>query len=225
MKNIDFHFGNLNTHNVVFGFPDFVHFGDRITFINVVKNLNLQSFKIHTHTDASKELCSYFFDESVLTDEPATHFFHASPNVLNEAYKCRYFKIKGDEITRNRKYIYYAFECITNASHKPPYLDELIRILKQKYGEETVVSIGLHIEEEGSRLKNTLKYLHESKVFIGMDNGVSHLCRTTSTPLVLIEHTNDVERTHPQEYCDRFKGKSLESILEYVSTIMDSIDN
>lgn len=220
MKDLAYHFGNGYDKDVVFGFPSHVHFGDRITCLNVIKTLNIDGYKVNPHTPAGRELCSYFFDESILTDLPVTHHFHSTPDTLTDAYQCRYFKIKGDEVVREKKYITYSFECITNAGHKPPYLDELITILKQKYGEDTVVSVGLHIEEDDSRLKNTLKYMLQSKVFIGMDSGLAHLCRCTSIPMVILEHTNDIERAHSELYCDRFKGKSMESIVEYVDKIM-----
>lgn len=222
MKDLLYHFQNSNDKNIVFGFPNFVHFGDRIAFINVIKNLNLESFKINPGSDGGRELCSYFFDESIFTDEQITHHFHSTPDTLTEAYRCKYVKIKDDEIKRERKYISYAFDCITNVNHKPPYLNELIEKLVEMYGKENVVCIGLHIETGESKLKNTLKYLHESKVFITMDSGMSQLCRTTSTPMIVLEHTNDIERSHPSEYSTRFKGKSLESILEYVSKISNS---
>jgi hypothetical protein len=221
MRDLQFHFGNANDQNVVFGYPYYVHFGDQITFINLVRHLNLSGYKLKIDTTAGKELCSKFFDESIFTDEPATHHFHANEEALNEAYKCRYFKIKGDEIVRERKYISYAFDSITNRNHTPPYLVTLLEELKNKYGQETVVPVGLQIEDVNvSRINNTLDIIHQSKVFIGMDSGVSHLCRTTSTPHILLEHTNNTERTFPIAYSDHFVGRSMKSILEKVEELM-----
>ena len=64
MKDLAYHFGNRNDQNVVFGFPNCVHFGDQIAFINVVKNLNLQSYKINPGSqsfygqECGSEICS-----------------------------------------------------------------------------------------------------------------------------------------------------------------------
>lgn len=226
MKDLQYHFGNGNDQNVVFGFPHFVYFGDQITFINLVKNLNPTGYKLKIDTVAGKELCSKFFDESIFTDEPCTHHFHAGEGALNEAYKCRYFKIKGDEIPRERKYVSYAFDCTTNRNHIPPYLTELLDELRNKYGEETIVAVGLNIEDVNvSRINNTLDRIHQSKMFIGMDSGVSHLCRTTSTPHILLEYTNNTQRTFPIEYSDHFVGRSMQSILDKVESVMSQSDD
>jgi len=226
MKDLRFHFDNSSDKNVIFGFPEFVHFGDRITFINLVKNLNIDGFKVSVNTTFGRELCSKFFDESVLTDQPATHHFYAYEQVLNEAYRCRYFKIKGDEIIRDRKYISYAFDSVTNRNHTPPYLDKLLDILKNRYGNDIVVPVGLQIEDVNvSRINKTLDIIHQSKVFIGMDSGVSHLCRTTSTPHILLEYTNDTQRTFPNEYSDHFVGRSMQSILDKVESVMSQSDD
>lgn len=210
MKDLQFHFGNSNTKNVIFGFPNFVHFGDRITFINLVKNLNLESYKINPTNDHGRELCSYFFDDDIFTNEPPTHHFDASPDVLTEAYKCRYHKIKYTKLIE-KKYITYSFGSSFESYRKtPPYLENVIVDLKNIHG-DIVVEIGPNIG-----ISKSIELMLNSFLFIGLDNGGAHLCRCTDTPSILIEHLWNLERGFPTEYYKYNIAKSYEDVMRCV---------
>lgn len=221
MKDLAYHFGNRNDQNVVFGFPNCVHFGDQIAFINVVKNLNLQSYKINPGSqsfygqECGIEICSQFFDKSIITDEPTTHHFHADSSVLTDAYNCIYHKIPNPNNVI-RKYITYSFGSKSGSEEKtPPYLEELSITLKSKYGVDIVVEIGPQIG-----IKKSIDYLMNSKIFIGLDNGASHLCRCTDTPAIIIEHLRNLERGFPSNCYSYMKATSMNSVLDQVSQII-----
>lgn len=216
MKDLTYHFGNGNDKDVVFGFPSHVHFGDQITFINVVKNLNLPSYQINPTNDHGRELCSYFFQACQITDLPATHHFHSPPDTMTDSYNCIYHKIDGEWKTNTKRYISYSFDAQFNTKEKiPPYLDELLLECSSLFPQYEVVKLGKHIG-----LKNTIKYLSESAVAVTIDNGIAHLVRCTSIPHIIIEHEWSLERGFPRScYSSYHKCKSQESVIEIIRSI------
>lgn len=214
MKDVKFHFGNEETKNVVFGFPNVVHFGDQITFINLVKNLNIDSYKINPTNEFGRELCSYFFEDNIFTNDIPTHNFNASPDVLTESYKCKYHKIKYTNDVE-KKYITYSFGSSFETCKKtPPYLPDLILKLRKIYGDD-VIEIGKKMG-----LSNSIDYIINSFVFIGLDNGATHLCRCTDTPSIIIEHLWNLDRGFPKEYYSYNTSKCCDDVLKQIENII-----
>lgn len=218
MKDLRYHFGNSNDKNVVFGFPYFVHFGDQIAFVNLIKNLNPVGYKINPLRDNGKELCSYFFDdESIFTNEQVTHHFYANPDALTEAYNCKYFNIDHKLKPKTKTYISYSFNGQSDTDIKiPPYLDELVVSIIKKFPSYPLIKVGEHLG-----LKKTIDYLTDSVVSVTVDNGIAHLTRCISMPHIIIEHKMKVDRTFPiDKYSSYIKGTSVESIIDYISKII-----
>lgn len=212
MKDIKYHFGNEYIKDTIFEFPYFVHFGDQITCINLIKNLQIDSFKINPKTNHGRELCSYFFDESIFTDDSPTHYFYADPDLLTESYKCTYKKLNNNHLKREKQYITYSFDSICDAVEKtPPYLSDLIIKLEKKYTKDRVIEVGSNIG-----ISKTIEYITNSFVFVGIDNGASHLTRCTDTPLIMMKHFLDVRRAFPPEYYSYDVATSLNDVLNLV---------
>ena len=108
------------------------------------------------------------------------------------------------------KFISYSFEANSFAADKiPPYTLDIINMLKNTYKDLSFIEVGKKI-----KLKSTINHINESILFIGIDNGVSHLCRCLNTPHVILEHNLNIERGFPKNYHTYTTCKSIDDLLK-----------
>ena len=210
MRDLTFHFDVADPDNLVFEIPSYAHFGDQVAFLNLVKSLNPPRFLLNTGSwDEARAMALLFFEEEALTAMPGTCMFRGTSEYLDEVYKNRFHKIKGDNrpTENKRDLITYSFDANFARENKtPPYLPELLQHLESI---ADVKQVGGHLG-----VYETARLIDRSRLFIGVDNGVSQLCRCTDTPHILIEHRHDVERAFPRAFHDYFKANSLEAAVE-----------
>jgi hypothetical protein len=215
MKDLDFHFAVSDPENLIFETPAYAHFGDQVAYLNLIRSLNLPKFQLNIGTwDEALKMTRLYFDERLLTTAPGTCMFRGTPEYLFEVYKNRFHKIKRDASSPQQKkdIITYSLDANFARDDKmPPYSPELVQEL-QKIAE--VVHVGGHLGAT-----ETAYLIDDSRLFVGVDNGVSQLCRSTSTPHILIQHIHDVERAFPREYHDYFKASSLEAAVELAKCV------
>lgn len=210
MRDLTFHFDVKDSEDLIFETPTYAHFGDQVAFLNLVKSLNPPRFRLNTGSwDEALKMAHLYFEEDILTTQPGTCIFRGTPEYLDEVYKNRFHKLKMTvpALERRRDVITYSFDANYARDDKiPPYLPELLQHL-QKIAE---------CEEVGGRLGviETANRIEDSRLFIGVDNGVSQLCRSTNTPHILIEYKHNVERAFPRDFHDYFKATSLETAIE-----------
>ena len=235
MKNFEYHYKTepCYLNEVIFEFPKsysspYWAFGDQISILNMhlyfnkVLNLNGKLSICDINDEDELHLANLFFKDK-LTKQSATHLINVPKedniicnefgeneyhNFFREIYKNDYIKII--EQTENiKKQITYSCEANSFVDKKTPlFFNEGIKKLKEIYQEVNFVEVGKKI-----KLKNTLKMISESMMHIGIDNGVSHLCRCTNTPYLLIEYKWDVCRGFPEKYCNYMKYKTYDEMI------------
>lgn len=218
MRDLAFHFDVLDPDNLVFETPSYAHFGDQVAFLNLLKSLNPSRFLLNTGSwDEALKMALLFFDEEVLTTMPGTCNFRGTTEYLTEVYKNRYHKIRreGSSSPNKRDIITYSFDSNYARDDKtPPYLSELLEHLRTV---ADVVQVGGHLG-----VCETANLIDSSRLFVGVDNGVSQLCRCTGTAHILIEHHHDVERAFPRDFHDYFKANSLEAAVELARCVFSA---
>lgn len=219
MKDLDFHFAVSDPENLIFETPAYAHFGDQVAYLNLIRSLNPPKFQINTGAwDEALKMALLFFDDQLLTTTPGTCMFRGTPEYLSEVYKNRFHKIKRDPARpqQKRDIITYSLDANFARDDKmPPYLPEVVQEL-QKIAE--VVHVGGHLGAT-----ETAYLLDDSRLFVGVDNGVSQLCRCTATPHILIQHVHNVEHAFPRDYHDYFKASSLEAVVELAKSVFSKV--
>ena len=216
MKDLAYHFHITQPENLIFELPSYAHFGDKIAFLNLLRSLNPPEYRVNPGASGeSVETVRLFFDDHRLTHEAVTCIFRGTPEYLDEVYKNKYHLIKSQHNNHptNRKLITYSFEARYAREAKiPPYISELLSEFKKL----------ADVVEEGESLGvlKTTALIQESQLFVGVDNGVSHLCRCTNTPHLILEHLFDVSRGFPRDFYDYWKANSLQSAVDIARSIL-----
>lgn len=216
MKDLTYHFELRDPENLIFETPTYAHFGDQVVYLNLIKSLNPPRFLLNTGSwDEALKMTLLYFEEDKITTMPGTCTFRGTPEYLTEAYKNRFHKFKRTTPApdKKREVITYSFQANYARDDKmPPYLPELLAQL-QKIAPCEEVGGHLGVIETAHRID-------DSRLFIGVDNGVAQLCRSTSTPHIMIEYKHDVERAFPRDYHGYFKANSLEAAVELARCVM-----
>jgi hypothetical protein len=62
------------------------------------------------------------------------------------------------------------------------------------------------------------KLIAESDLFIGVDNGVSHLAKSIGTPMILLEYELGLERAFPSSVVQYTKAKTNEEVVSLIQS-------
>lgn len=62
----------------------------------------------------------------------------------------------------------------------------------------------------------------ESDLFIGVDNGVSHLAKSIGTPMILLEHTWELERGFPSNIFSYTKAKTNDEVISIITSFYEN---
>jgi len=232
MKSIEYHYKVNKQDEVIFEFPKsysspYWAFGDQIAILNMhlyfnnLLNLNGKLSIFDINDDDELYLAKLFFKEN-LTKKQSTYLINVPTeeniiynqfgeneyhNFFREIYKNVYVKII--ESKTKSKIITYSSEAKSFVCKKtPPFFNEGIDNLKETYKDINFIEIGKKI-----KLQKTIENINNAILHIGIDNGISHLCRCTDTPYLLIEHEWDVTRGFPENYCSYKKCKTLDEMI------------
>lgn len=236
MLGLSYHYNVLSTEDVIFQFPysnlyPHCHFGDQIAILNMhlyfnkLYNLKGKLSVLNINNLEETYLANLFFKESDITNKNPTYLINLPENdrshdifgnhelVFTEIYKNWYQKVSCNKIKDdiNDKIVTYSFDANSFSEHKiPPYTKYLIDDLRSMYNDVQFIEVGKKIT-----IKNTIDYINRSILFIGIDNGVSHLCRCLNTSHVILEHIIDVNRGFPKEYYNYIKFKTYNDIINF----------
>lgn len=202
-----------DSDNLVMYYPPIMHMGDLWAWFNNL--LFLKHYKIGIICTTEQEI-QMINDFKLLFDYKASHI-----SIVNEPYNCHIlydieahierFHTKFHEVVlptleKNMNLITYSFVCNGLKNKKiPPFASDIIPKI-QSYGYETI-EVGIILG-----LIETVKLIAKSRFFIAIDNGVSHICRSINTSLLIVEYIHPLEIGFPPNFCKYTKIRALSDL-------------
>lgn len=229
MKPIDYFYNTTfeGKNKIIFECPSCYHIGDKIGILNMhlyyIKKYKLSNVYLNISGIAGDDLILYtnLFKNYSFTNEPSNIKLNVNNDFeyFKEVFTHKYNIIELSK--KDKSYITYSFSCNTKKEEKTPeYINNVLQYINNKFSEKfKIIEVGKHLS-----IDQVLEYMNNSLFFIGLDNGMSHLCRCLDTSHIMIEHKFPLSYAFPTESYDKYiKCNSLEETKLTIDKFNDTI--